>query len=93
MPHFRGGTVTGLAETTGQTQWHAYVKKYYASNPCRDLIGMERLHLQSLFWPDAVQKKQVASYSHSFLADLVGNAIEGSCMAAKVLFCLLSVFF
>ena len=47
---------------------------------------MERLHLQSLFWPDAVEKKQVASYSHSFLAELAGNAVECSCMAAIVYF-------
>jgi site-specific DNA-cytosine methylase len=58
---------------------------YYLTTRCRELLGLEKFRLQSIWFPPSTARS-VEKYDHAFLSDLAGNAFEGSCVAA-MLFC------
>lgn len=57
--------------------------KYYITDLCRVLIGIEELRLQSIHFPNM---NALPCFSNELIRDLSGNAFEGSCCAA-VIFC------
>ena len=57
--------------------------KYYITDLCRVLIGIEELRLQSVHFPNM---NALPCFSNELIRDLSGNAFEGSCCAA-VIFC------
>jgi site-specific DNA-cytosine methylase len=57
--------------------------KYYITDLCRVLIGIEGLRLQSIHFPNM---QALPGFSNELIRDLSGNAFEGSCCAA-VIFC------
>ena len=52
--------------------------KFYCTHKCRPMLGIEEMHLQSLWFSDAV----LARASDHTLKSLAGNAFEASCNAA-----------
>ena len=59
--------------------------RYYVTHRCRLLLGVEMMHLQSLWFPQEVE----ASTPDSTLRSLAGNAFEVSCASAACLCALL----
>ena len=56
---------------------------YYLTHRCRELLGLEKFRLQSIWFPPD-KASSVEKYDHAFLSDLAGNAFEGSCVAAML---------
>ena len=52
----------------------------YITSQCRLLLGIEEMHLQSLWFPDQV----LSQFDNNLLCNLAGNAFEVSCCAAVV---------
>jgi hypothetical protein len=74
----QGGPVTGATSVITPSG------RKYISSRCRILLGLEGLRMQSIFYSPS-QEKTVREFSNSFLSDLAGNAMEGSCCAATLL--------
>ena len=55
--------------------------RFYATHRCRLLLGVEEMHLQSLWFPPDVE----IGVSDCTLRSLAGNAFETSCASATVL--------
>ena len=57
----------------------------YITTQCRFLLGMEEMHLQSLWFDDSLLQR----FDNNLLCSLAGNAFEVSCCSAVVFTALL----
>lgn len=58
--------------------------KYYISELCRYMVGIEELRLQSIHFP---LPERLLEFPNELLRNLSGNAFEGSCCASVVFAC------
>jgi site-specific DNA-cytosine methylase len=55
----------------------------YVTSRCRFILGHEALHIQDIWYPPSVGDA-LDSMPSDFLADLAGNAFDGSCYSAVI---------